>query len=319
MTVPDSQGKPRSKAQAARYKAKATDRRSLHEVKDEFMGLFPGVSEEQVDGLTRAHMEKRIQDFHRLHRRLDSKAWKKSMGRWEKLNRFNDLGIKQANLSLVAQVVWDYLHRHEFNGVARASVGQIMTDRNISERSTYYAIAELKTKGFLEVVKRGDSRSLCSIYRIFPEPKESATTARGAVVGESATTAPRAATPAPRAVTPAPDDTPTEEQKDSEPSVLRPGRSGPADVRLGDARPILPTWDTNSDGGTIPLCPPSIPENEPEFRAWVIEMAKRGLAKGDAPARVYNKIMDYLVREGIDESHRQLADDSLVRLMGAAS
>jgi len=247
------------------------------------MKLFPDVSEGQIDGLTLEHMEKRIQDFHRLHRRLDSKAWKKSMGRWEKLNRFNDLGIKQVNLSLIAQVIWDYLHRHEFEGVARASVDQIATDRNISDRSVYNGITELKTKGLLEVVKRGDSRSLCSVYRIFPEPKESATTARGAVVGESATTAPRAVTPAPRAVTPAKDDTPTEEQKDSEPSVLRPGRSGPADVRFGNARPALPTRDTNSDGGTIPLDPPS---------AWTHESGRPDNAKDADFRKEANKLID---------------------------
>jgi len=74
VTAPYSQGKPLTKGQAAGCKAKSTDRRSFREVKDEFMKLFPDVSEEQIDGLTLEHMEKRIQGFHRLHRPLNSKV-----------------------------------------------------------------------------------------------------------------------------------------------------------------------------------------------------------------------------------------------------
>ncbi len=188
-------------------------------------------------------------------------AKQKSDERFLKLNLFNDRGIQEAKLSMSAQIVWCCLWRHEFKEVAIISIDGIMKQRNISERSVYNGISSLKASGMLEVIERGDSRSKCSKYRLFPlptgatiAPVESAT---GATI--AATGATIAATGATIAATGAKNDTPTEGQKVSGPSVLRrqKRRADLADVRLGDARPAVPTEKTNSDGGTIPFSPPS--------------------------------------------------------------
>jgi len=216
MTEPDTPGVPRSK-------------RPSGVIKDEFIVLFPGVSDYQRSKMTVEQMEKMIQDEHRKpHATADAKAKadgnakKKSDGRFAKFNLYNDRGIQEADLSMSAQIVWDCIWRHECNGVAVISIDRIMRERNISERSVYNGIAELRKKRMLEIIERGNSRSMCSKYRLFPLP----TGATVAPVEESTTGATIAATGAKN-------DTPTEGQNVSGRSVLRlqNGRSDPAGRR----------------------------------------------------------------------------------------
>jgi hypothetical protein len=333
-----TQGKPYAKARA-RAKARNFPRDGklsmpACESKAELMRLmrWPESLAEKVPPAERERLIRELDAAAKASpdggRKIASDAKRKPGDRFLKNNRFTDHGIKEAKLSMPAQIVWYHLWRHEWGGVARASVDEIATNHNISKRSVYDGLAELKKVSMLQTVERGNSRTKCSTYRLFPSPlKESATSAPDAPVEQSATGAPGALTGAPGALTGAPgaltgagNDTPTEGQNVSGRSVLRlqNGRSDPDDVRSGTARPVLPTSETNSDGGTIPLSPPSkLPRDELEFRPWVTAMGARGIIRGDESAQVYSRIMDYLDKEGADNDQKQWANDSLVRLLGA--
>ncbi len=242
----------------------------------------------------------------------DPDAKKKCHDRFTKLNLFNDRGIKEAGLSMSAQIVWDCLWRHEYKGVATISIDGIMKQRNISKRSVYNGISRLETCGMLEVNERGDSRSKCSKYRLFPLP----TGATIASVEESATSATIALTGATIALTGATIAPPTEGQKVSGPSVLpiQKGRSGPTDARLGDARSVLPTQgQTNSDGGTIPLCPPSTSMHEDAidiaFRKKVNEWIDKRLALGE-PLETIRTGSRFTIAKG-DPHKQRIFDEEL--------
>jgi len=259
----------------------------------------------------------------------DKDAKRKSDGRFAKLNQFNDRGIREAKLSMSAQIVWDCLWRHEFEGVAIISIDGIMKQRNISERSVYNALSELKDAHMLETIERGNSCSNCSKYRLFPLPtgvtiapvEESAT---GATI--AATGATIAATGATIAATGAKNDTPTEGQKVSGPSVLpiQKRRADPADARLGDARPAVPTQKTNSDGGTNPLSPPSMstlggepPEvdDEPTYRERVNNQIDHRLADGQS----LTKIKDVLTSlAGKNQLHLRIIAEEIAKRCASA-
>jgi len=108
-------------------------------------------------------------------------------------------------------------------------------------------------------------------------------------------------------------------------SSFQTGRSGSTDARLGDARSVLPTpKQTNSDGGTIPLCPPSIPklaeeppgvDEEAGYREMVNNQIDHRLADGQPLTKIKAVLMSLA---GKNELHRRIIGQEIARRCASA-
>jgi hypothetical protein len=196
-----------------------------------------------------------------------------------------------------AVAVWVFLWRHEIRGVARASVEQMTNSLGMCRRSAFNAIKDLKTKGFLKIIERGNSWKKCSRYAISP----SATSAFGAPVlvhEVHRTSAP---------------DAPLQ-KKVSRPSSQK-RRSGQTDERDGTRSVCPPDEQTNPDGGTIPLGPPSADADEElTFREVIRLRVARLLSRGLRAEQIMAAVMDGLSTEGEDAIRQQWARDEVARL-----
>jgi hypothetical protein len=97
--------------------------------------------------------------------------------------------------------------------------------------------------------------------------------------------------------------------------VDQPGRVGPADARLGDARPARPALNSE---GTIPLSPPSAdPDEELGWRVVIGLQVKRMRNQGQSPVQIMARVMSEL--EGADANYKRWAREEVARLCQAGT
>jgi len=307
-----SQGKPRTEAQAARYKAKqsATGRmpgvdmfgnpgtsngsvRARQEVKAEFMSLFPGCPEHIADKMSTEQMEKQIRKDHEKRDRgerepshdgkvkkapwADGEAKRKPAGdRFKSLRLFWKCGVPEGKLTASEKLAWLRIWEVEgAEGPGYASISYAELERGVgSHSSVERALAGLKAKLMLKMVQKGNMEGTVNHYVLAPYPSQKMLDDKDADYGRARR--PMVGLP-PRPMVndsgahggPLPD----WKEEGLPSSSFQTRRSGPDDSRLGDARPSGPTpGETNPDGGTNPLSPPSTPmdagtvDGEAEFR-----------------------------------------------------
>ena len=90
-------------------------------------------------------------------------------------NRFYDkLTSLEPRLSPLAVAVWGWLWRCEREGLARTSVARLSDRFGKADRTIRRALAELRDRGFLVVVRRGRPPDQPTVYRVRPTPRNRA-------------------------------------------------------------------------------------------------------------------------------------------------
>jgi hypothetical protein len=89
--------------------------------------------------------------------------------RFAVLNAFVDFGIANAELKPAEALVWFMLFRDtKGDGTARTGQADIGRRARLDVRTVRRAVASLKLKGLLEVVRRGQLNAGPSVYRVRP-------------------------------------------------------------------------------------------------------------------------------------------------------
>ncbi len=185
-------------------------------------------------------------------------------GRFLSLKLFWERGTSEGNLESSEIIVW--LRLWEVEGqqqdeVAMISLSQFVRDTGRNRSTILRALAGLKEKPMVKRVHEGTHETDASHYVIAPYPSEKILADKDADYGRGALLTRRTMRLVTRRIFDKTQshDAPLPDRKEEvvTSSSFQTRRADPADVRLGDARPAVPTEQTNSDGGTIPLCPPS--------------------------------------------------------------
>ncbi len=93
-----------------------------------------------------------------------SSATPKKQGRFEKLNSFVDVTLK--NLTMAESKVWLILYRDERDGIVQTSQVSIAKRAGLSERSVTTAVRLLQKRGLLHVLYQGGLNRGTSRYRL---------------------------------------------------------------------------------------------------------------------------------------------------------
>jgi len=315
VTAPLSQGKPLTKAQAARRKAKqeAINHHSgrARAIDGQFIELFHEISDEQRTGMTTNEKEEWLNDLAEsmgkpLHGEVNAK--KKAVSRFKEFRMFLDRGVPEVEITLAEYAIWTCMWNEERFGFTLISISQIVRQTPLSRWGVQKAIAGLRKKGLLRLVKRGDTIGKSNCYLLSPVPNEEWKSAPYAT-GLPTPMQLRAETYATGLALP------DRKEEVVTSSSFQTGRSGPTDARLGDARSVLPTKQTNADGETNPLGPPSTSMHEDagdiEFRKMANKMIDQRLAMGE-PLETIRTVSRLTIAKG--DSHKQrLFDEEIAK------
>jgi len=244
-------------------------------------------------------------------------AKKKCDGRFAILNQFWARGPLDGNLKPSEVATWVCMWTAERKGFVSISYGQIARETNLGHASVERAISSLLEKAMLKVVRQGDVHGHVNRYVLSPYPNEGTLSERAKAYAqnEGRHTLKCAETYAQNEVYP------DGKEEGLPSSSFQTGRSGPTDARLGDARSVLPTPEqTDSDGGTIPLCPPSISTHESgrpdyakdaEFRKQANKLIDRRLALGE-PLETIRSVSRLTIAKG-DVRKQRIFDEELAK------
>ncbi len=332
------------------------DRRAARETKERFMELYPDMPESVVDAFSMDRLKELIQERLKNPKAAANgkpKAEKKPPGeRFRTLGLFWSRGTCEGKLELSQIAVWLRIWEvegREGPGYASISERQIERDTGLSHRGVQLALSALKKKSMLKTVRQGNLRGDVNRYVMAPYPSQKMLDDKDADYGRQASKPGLLSSPPPGLLVaqtvateyPIPD---RKEEGLPSSSFQKPGpvRPGPSVEAAG---PVLPgSQQTNSDGGTIPLDPPSEPktktantrasvarrlqpssdDKEPfneEFwvRAQARVWALKGTIKGDPPGQVIENVKKFMFEHGHSETRIQWAEDELLKLFKEAS
>jgi DNA-binding transcriptional ArsR family regulator len=98
-------------------------------------------------------------------------AKKQSKRRFEELNEFVDRGAREADLSLAAFATWACLYRHAREHRVSVPISALMANLNVSRPTVMRALAELKAKRMMKVVRKGGLGHGTSERVLSPRPR----------------------------------------------------------------------------------------------------------------------------------------------------
>jgi len=198
--------------------------------------------------------------------------------RFQSLNLFLDRGTSEGDLKPSESLTWLCLWAAERHGFVAMSLSQIARETNTDSHTVRRSLSSLKQKQMVKVVQRGDIHGHVNRYVLAPYP--------GATWGQIAHTPRGNLAQTWGQIAPHPERKEEGLPSSSFQTPVRP------DVRPGDA-PSVPAEKTNSDGGTIPLGPPSVEDQwKSKIRLWV----QNGRLAGDTPETIERKIIDFIER-----------------------
>jgi hypothetical protein len=100
-----------------------------------------------------------------------SKKASDNFKRFQIFKLFHDRGIKEADLGLMAIIVWDGIWRHMGpDQIAKVTIAHLADRLNISKSLVIRAIADLKAKKMLKTIARGTTAGAPNVYKLFPIP-----------------------------------------------------------------------------------------------------------------------------------------------------